>query len=453
MVGYYIVIGDRTTERTVLDRGFIKPFSWDTTDESYYFTSTDWANLNVGDTIEGMVHYGMVTPSTVYNETGYTGDYISIEKRLITTSTDSADTTPVGSIAVSVGEFGVNVDTNSRIYQFGNYTRPTRLNYPILTSDYLSKVPITAIGSDQSISVSASAFIQSPNGDRVENRSRAHNIAYYQLDGYMEELDELPFIGAGSYSEFEFEGFTAIVKADRDVFNNLFTINYKQLSPNIMVTQLDPENVGGGDMFTPVFDTLDWYWNDLAVESWFINAIMVSSINTEFRYFSDIDRGRFTHYRHGDEYNHELVARYIASKYYEAVADQETFFPEYYEINPSYNTLLTDRYHLPIPYDYEFCNDCIESFPYRTYYSETDNEEQRQDNFRIIKANNYSNIEGEDGPITDLFISFNQMYVASANALKRLPIRAQTLQSNENSIYIGTAEVLSIPPIDMKTTD
>ena len=27
VVGYYIVIGDRTTERTVLDRGFIKPFS------------------------------------------------------------------------------------------------------------------------------------------------------------------------------------------------------------------------------------------------------------------------------------------------------------------------------------------------------------------------------------------------------------------------------------------
>ncbi len=189
------------------------------------------------------------------------------------------------------------------------------------------------------------------------------------------------------------------------------------------------------------------------MQAWFINAIVVSSINTEFRYFSDIDRGRFTHYRHGDAYNHELVARYIASKYYEAVVDEETFFPEYYEINPSYNTLLTDRYHLPIPYDYEFCNDCIESFPYRTYYSETDNEEQRQDNFRIVKANNYSNIEGEDGPITDLFISFNQMYIASANALKRLPIRAQTLQSNENSIYIGTAEVLSIPPIDMKTTD
>ncbi len=201
----------------------------------------------------------MVTPSTVYNETGYTGDYLSIEKRLITTTLDGTEINPVGGIAVNVGEFGVNVETNSRIYQFGNYTRPTRLNYPVVTSDYLAKVPITAIGSDQSISVSASAFIQSPNGDRIENRSRAHNIAYYQLDTYMEELDEIPFIGSGDYNEFAYEGFLATVKADRDVFNNLFTINYKQLSPNMMVTQLDPENVGGGDMFTPMFDTLDWY--------------------------------------------------------------------------------------------------------------------------------------------------------------------------------------------------
>lgn len=259
VVGYYIVIGDRTEERTVLDRGFIHPFNWDSTDESFYYASSDWANLYLGNSVEGTVHYGMVTPSTVYNETAYAGDYLSIEKRLITTSTTSSDVTPVGSIAVSVGEFGVNVDTNSRIFQYGLYTRPTRLNYPVVSSDYLAKVPITAIGSDQTISVSASSFIQSPNGDRVENRSRAHNVAYYQLEDYMEELDEIAYIGAGSYSDFHYEGFIATVKADREVFNNLFTINYKQLSPTIMTSQLDPQPVGGGDMLTPMFDTLDWY--------------------------------------------------------------------------------------------------------------------------------------------------------------------------------------------------
>jgi len=35
VVGYYIVIGDRTDNKTVLDRGYLRAMYWDTQDEVF----------------------------------------------------------------------------------------------------------------------------------------------------------------------------------------------------------------------------------------------------------------------------------------------------------------------------------------------------------------------------------------------------------------------------------
>lgn len=292
----------------------------------------------------------------------------------------------------------------------------------------------------------------------MENRSRSATVGIYELQDYMAELDEITFIDdpdhVTDYTEFEFEAFIASAKADRDIFTNLFTINYKKLSyVPLFGTGPGGVTVPGGDMFMPYLDNLENYWNATETYTHFSTAQIVSDINTEFRYYAQSDNGLYIHYKFPGGYDHKLLANYLSTKYYEPAADISSFYPEYYEVNPCYSYKTPDNIYLPIPYNYEFCNDCIESFPYRIYYSELDNEEQKEDNFRIIFANNYSNIEGDSGYITDMFTAFDQIYLTTNKAIKRIPTKAQTLKSNENSIYIGTAEVLSLPLIDLVSTD
>lgn len=94
VVGYYIVYGDRSEDRTVLDRGFIKPLSWDPTDEAYYYDYPDWDVMYLRYDAENNKNYSFLSPSTLYKSASFGGDYISVEKRLHTSTSDSSDINP-----------------------------------------------------------------------------------------------------------------------------------------------------------------------------------------------------------------------------------------------------------------------------------------------------------------------------------------------------------------------
>lgn len=454
VTGIFLVIGDRTEERTILDRGLLKPLDYDIDDDAFYFSNASWYINYLPDNLSKVKYYSFVSPNTLFKSKMYAGDYITVEKRLnIHPLISNTTINPAGSTAIPVSEFATTVTTDSRIMEYNRFTRTEKINYPITNSLFLHKGSITGAGNDTGISVSSGAFTQSESGDRLENRSKNSDVAIYTLNTYLDILNELTFAGSGSYSDFKRENLLVTVKSDVDVFTNLSNITYRRLSPTIIKTSVSTIYDNGGDMFVPYLDILDWYWLNQAVDAYAVSAQTVSSINTEYRYYSSIDRGKFTFFRTSGNYPHKLLGQYMASKYYEVVANQASWYPEYYEINDNYNNLLIENKYYPIPYNYKFCDPCVESFPYRIYYSELDNEESKADNLRIIKVNNYTNIEGDQGAITDLAITFNQLYLFSERASKRIPIRTQTLQSNENALYIGTGEVLSISPIDMKSVD
>jgi hypothetical protein len=108
---------------------------------------------------------------------------------------------------------------------------------------------------------------------------------------------------------------------------------------------------------------------------------------------------------------------------------------------------------LPLPFNYEYCKDCIESFPYRIYYSDLDSSEDQSDKYRIFRPNNYKDLPGETGFITDLFINFNQLYARTKNSIYFLPTRPQQIQSDSGTIYLGTGEVLALPSQELKTSE
>ena len=75
------------------------------------------------------------------------------------------------------------------------------------------------------------------------------------------------------------------------------------------------------------------------------------------------------------------------------------------------------------------------------------------DNYRIIKTNSYTDLDGSSGPLVELFTDKDQLYALTTQSAWMLPIRPQTLQTNESSIYVGTGDVLSVPPRRLATPD
>lgn len=113
------------------------------------------------------------------------------------------------------------------------------------------------------------------------------------------------------------------------------------------------------------------------------------------------------------------------------------------EIKPAY----------PLDTYYDFCDECENLFPFRIRYSDRSYQEDEIDNYRLFLGNNYRDLDGETGEITNIFVQNDNLYVTTTRATYFVPVRPQTLETNESSAFIGIGDVLSIPPRRLLTSD
>jgi hypothetical protein len=126
------------------------------------------------------------------------------------------------------------------------------------------------------------------------------------------------------------------------------------------------------------------------------------------------------------------------------VADYQRPFE--YKYNIDYSKLNTDKIYFPLDDDFDYCDDCEGREEYSIYYSEKANITDVQDNYKVILASNFKIMPGESGTITNLFVEQDQLFCHTERALWALQTRPQQLDTNENTLFIGTGEFLSIPP-------
>lgn len=120
---------------------------------------------------------------------------------------------------------------------------------------------------------------------------------------------------------------------------------------------------------------------------------------------------------------------------------------EFYSCNPDYWRFSKEKSYIHLPVNYDCCTDnTTEKFPTRIWYSEQSFQEERTDNYRSFLVNNYKDIEGENGEITDLYKIGNSLMVVSKEARWQVVPNNQERVSNELTTYIGTGEFLAIPP-------
>jgi len=119
---------------------------------------------------------------------------------------------------------------------------------------------------------------------------------------------------------------------------------------------------------------------------------------------------------------------------------------ELYNVNLDYFRRNREKIFTHLSFQYDCCSKCAENFPHRIAYSNQSFSEELTDNYRVFLPNNYRDIEGETGAITNTFRLRNNLYIQTEEALWHLPQNFQERVTGDIISFIGTGEFFGIPP-------
>lgn len=261
-------------------------------------------------------------------------------------------------------------------------------------------------------------------------------------------------------------------KSFRDVYTNLFSLRYINTHPNIeSVTQSSIE-VYGGDSY---ISKIDWSLQDYDTSRTYMTAYIESEINSELRH--DGDEGVCSLTYKGPYFQDELnditttdvlaniepivfyewilrYARFNDPSFEDSGLDAKDFVcADYWALNPDLIRLNNQRQYRSIPLGFNYCSRCLEEYPYRIYYSEKSFQEENIDNYRVFLINNYTDIMGDQGPITNMFLDRDRLFVHCNKAIWQVQTRPNEIRNSEETIFVGTGEIFSIPPRQLVSTD
>jgi hypothetical protein len=240
-----------------------------------------------------------------------------------------------------------------------------------------------------------------------------------------------------------------VIKRDRDVNTDLSTLIYHRIHSSVL-TNDNVNEVFGGDVFISSINYMDIYSGpednteeEDQVRAYYHSGFWVESeINMYMRHGTLEECGAY--YKGGSQ------ADYLISKVADIV-DNEYIFKnplcrEYYYYNKDYSKRNHESLYLPLIDNYDCCDQCLNNNKNRIWYSIDADPNLDSDGYKYILANNFKDIHGADKEITDLFQHQDNLYARTERALYMLPAKEQTLQTNEETLYIGTGEFLSLNP-------
>jgi hypothetical protein len=131
----------------------------------------------------------------------------------------------------------------------------------------------------------------------------------------------------------------------------------------------------------------------------------------------------------------------------------DTYMRNLYLYNSDFSKENNTKPYISLSIDYDFCNECAESFPRRITFSERGYQEESADNYRVFLPNSYRDLPGNTGELTNLFVTYDELYAHTPRTLYKIYTKAQNLQSNEATLYVGTGDFFSIPPKELVTTE
>lgn len=119
---------------------------------------------------------------------------------------------------------------------------------------------------------------------------------------------------------------------------------------------------------------------------------------------------------------------------------------EYYQYNYDFTSFNTSTPIFPLLSTYDYCKDCEGRRPDHLLFSQRDDQEDSIDSYKIFLVNDYRKIDDLGSQINKVLANNDNLYTWTDNHLYLVPTKAQQIQTNEDTVFLGTGDRLSIPP-------
>ena len=299
IVGHYFVYGDRTSEKTIIDKGFLFPLKKYTPEvDKQLLLAGLFKNTPPGDaygnhmtSVYGDIYksYAFLSPQTLFNDTYSSGTHIRVDKYL---------TSPSGDFGSITGPVGFNSERFDKVTvmdlyldNYTRYTTPSFFNYSITNSVYLNKSEESSTGS--------STYLTSESLT-VTNTSSNNSWLILSLKDKLSPLVLSPATG------WDHHIFQVSIKSDTEIFTNLFNINYIKMG-NCPLTKYEDVTVSyklyDGDTFASRLGIVDWVFTrsgsgDTSAHVNYCHALVECDyMNPEFRHGAFDTEGKYSYFQ------------------------------------------------------------------------------------------------------------------------------------------------------------
>lgn len=283
--------------------------------------------------------------------------------------------------------------------------------------------------------------------------------------------------------------YSVSIKSHKEVYTSLEAITYVPLHNNVL-TPTDDQTIFGGDCFVTYLNYASVYQFKYSLTGGNIPPLPIPSpalpfqiltfilANQESRYSAEYISGIWVdselnfalRHQGQDECNQIYLDGYLSAYFINKIASKiikedfdngtvkakykprDFMCQEYYAYNMDFSKTNTEKPNFPLPNTFNYCSNCLTSNPYRIRSSENAYQEQVSDSFRVFKPNNYVDLDASTGPLTALRTYSDNLYAMCKKTSYFVPTRPQQIQTNDDSVYLGTGTVLSIPPKKLVST-
>lgn len=463
IVGHFFVYGDREFDKTIQAKGVFIPVVDDPNNTILDIDDLKPRNYNVPLLL---TNYLFISATNLIQDKIVVGDYFRTEKVL---RDMNFETGGINSIKVNT--------TNSWVTDEPNNDNAE--NILETTIRYFTRYNVPASG-ELINNIRANIFaLKTYEGAKKGTETYEPNSQVTILNNSINTSFQFVSTNSGPQTSINTASgnwlgkmYFGSIKTWKNVFNDLFSIRYKRTNNCIAVASSPAASFihYGGDTAVNRVSFVDYTYRQEGLPpgniKFHTNAIYTSfpsqdsNLNYEFRHGSTFDvKETYFQYKNAPSMatNHNHFVQYLDRKRYLVSGNPSdggvwSIYPETYNYNNSYSYLDGIEIFYPIQFNYDFCNPCIEDHPYRIYYSEIDNQETTQDFSRIVYSNNYQDLNGLSGEITDLFVNFDKLYATTLNSVFLIPVNTQTIQTDLSTVYLGTSSTLAIPAQELKNT-
>lgn len=230
--------------------------------------------------------------------------------------------------------------------------------------------------------------------------------------------------------------------------SNLFSVKYIKAHDNINSATETSCRAYGDYLLTLETDTNSFAYNvDLLSLhkqpcNWVFYYYTESKVNNYYRHHNEN-----CYYHYMDYRNSSQSRNYVRTQKLDCQLNSCNIYKETILYNNDYSIIGNNlNIYTSLPRTFNYCSACIGQYPNRIIWSPKSFEEQNSENWKVNYANDYIDLEGSTGSITDLYFNRNKLLVNTEESAWLLVPNPQELQTSVSNLYIGVGDFLSIPP-------